>query len=168
MSSNAVPTASGATLLATAKTFGLPYPLGFDYGITPSNSTPTQTAGGGDFADVVAEVSGLASSTAYQFRPFATAGTPALRVVGATKAFTTLAGPPGEDPPVTQCVVPKPAKKAKVRAVKQSLFDANCTAGKVTKKKSKKIKKGRLIKLSPKPGSVLDAGAPVKLIVSKG
>lgn len=100
VSANAVPTATGATLLTTLHTYGFSYPVGFEYGTALGTSTATQaTPAGSEFASVSQTVDGLASSTAHQFRGFATAGVPAPRVLGQTGSFTTLAGPPSEDPP---------------------------------------------------------------------
>jgi beta-lactam-binding protein with PASTA domain len=64
------------------------------------------------------------------------------------------------------CLVPK-VKGKKLSAAKSALTQANCAAGKVTKKFSK-VKKGRVISQRPKPGTNLAAGAKVNLVVSKG
>jgi uncharacterized delta-60 repeat protein len=65
------------------------------------------------------------------------------------------------------CVVPK-LKGKTLRAAKRVIRKAHCSPGKLTKAFSRKVKKGRVIKQSPKPGKKLAAGAKVKLKVSKG
>jgi hypothetical protein len=94
----AVANATGATLGATVHTYGLAYPIGFDYGPalgsqTAANPAPT----GSDNVTISTTVGGLNPSTGYAFRPFATAGVPAPRVLGAIDTFTTLAAPRGGD-----------------------------------------------------------------------
>jgi subtilase family serine protease len=64
------------------------------------------------------------------------------------------------------CLVPK-LKGKTLAAARGALTQAHCTAGKVTKKFSK-VKKGRVISQSPKPGTNLTAGAKVNLVISKG
>ena len=95
---SALPTATGATLSVDVNTHGVPYPVGFDHGPGLGSSTTTKTTSSG-FETVTRQITGLAPSSAYQFRPFATAGTPLPKVAGSTQAFTTLAadgpGPQG-------------------------------------------------------------------------
>lgn len=70
-------------------------------------------------------------------------------------------------PAAAQCVVPDVVKKKKKKA-KQAIADANCTVGKVKKKHSSKVKKGKVIKQKPPAGTVLAAGSAVKIKVSSG
>jgi uncharacterized delta-60 repeat protein len=65
------------------------------------------------------------------------------------------------------CVVPK-VKGKTLRAAKRALSRAHCSAGKVTKAFSAKVKKGRVISQRPRPGTNLAAGSKVKLKISKG
>lgn len=65
------------------------------------------------------------------------------------------------------CTVPKLKKGTKVAKVKKKLKAAKCGV-KIQKKRSGKIKKGRLIKLAKKPGTQLTGGTKVKAIISKG
>jgi DNA-binding beta-propeller fold protein YncE len=74
---------------------------------------------------------------------------------------------PAPEPAVANCVVPDLVKKKKKKANKK-LAEANCTLGKVKKKESSKVPKGKIIKQKPKPGTVLPAGSPVKIKVSTG
>ena len=76
---------------------------------------------------------------------------------------------PTQDPTTeTRCTVPKIAKGSRLTAVKKALTEADCDAGKVTRKRSKLIKRGRLIRLKSKPGTVLAAGAAVDIVLSAG
>jgi beta-lactam-binding protein with PASTA domain len=52
-------------------------------------------------------------------------------------------------------------------AARSALTQAHCTAGTVTKKFSR-VRKGRVISQSPKPGTSLAAGAKINLVISKG
>jgi beta-lactam-binding protein with PASTA domain len=68
----------------------------------------------------------------------------------------------------TRCVVPKIDRGTKLGAVKRELAGAACSAGKVTRTHSKSVRRGKLIKVKPKPGTVLEAGAPVAIVLSSG
>jgi hypothetical protein len=74
----------------------------------------------------------------------------------------------GGGPGGASCTVPKIKRGASLRAVKKALTAAGCTLGKVKRKHSSKVHRGKLIKLKPKAGTVLDAGAPVKVVLSSG
>jgi uncharacterized delta-60 repeat protein len=65
------------------------------------------------------------------------------------------------------CVVPKLKGKTLSRA-KATLSHADCSLGKVRKAYSARVKRGRVVAQRPKPGSELDAGAKVRLTLSKG
>jgi hypothetical protein len=95
-SQSAVASATGATLSAAVHTYGIRYPIGFEYGLALASRTTAEPApAGSNDVTVTRQVSGLKPATGYAFRPFATAGVPAPRVVGAIDAFTTLAATPG-------------------------------------------------------------------------
>jgi len=66
-----------------------------------------------------------------------------------------------------KCHVPKVVGK-KLAAAKSRIKAAHCRVGKITKKKSSRKKKGRVLSQSPKPGKTLPAGSKVKLTVGKG
>jgi dienelactone hydrolase len=74
---------------------------------------------------------------------------------------------PGGGAAAAQCVVPE-LKHKKKRKAKKRLAAANCTLGKVKRRHSSRVPKGRVLKQKPKPGTVLPAGSPVKLKVSAG
>jgi hypothetical protein len=86
----AFPSADTATLLAETETFGLPYPLGFDYGQDGGAGTSTTArlvSGQPTFA--LGEAKGLTPGTLHWFQPFATAGTPLPLVHGPRGLFAT-------------------------------------------------------------------------------
>lgn len=66
-----------------------------------------------------------------------------------------------------KCVVPK-LKNKPLKKAKTMLKGAKCSLGKVTRTRSKKVGKGRIIAHKPKSGSVKAAGAKVKVVVSAG
>jgi hypothetical protein len=81
-------TDTSATFVTDIRTYGLEYPVGFEYGPGFGSSTTTvETSGNID--TITRTVTGLSPSTTYPFRPFATAGVPAPRVTGAAESFTT-------------------------------------------------------------------------------
>ena len=84
----ALPTDTGADLRTDVNTYGLAYPVGFDYG-PGFASTTTTTATSGNPATITKHVAGLSPSTSYPFRPFATAGVLAPTVLGSAGSFTT-------------------------------------------------------------------------------
>ena len=95
-SQTAVASATGATLRADVHTYGIPYPIGFHYGPALASETAADAApAGSDHVTITSQVAGLRPSTSHPFRPFATAGVPAPRVLGAIGAFTTLAATGG-------------------------------------------------------------------------
>jgi hypothetical protein len=65
------------------------------------------------------------------------------------------------------CLVPK-LKGKTLAAAKHALKKAHCSVGKLTKHKSSKVPKGRIISSSPKAGSKRKAGTKVALTVSRG
>jgi beta-lactam-binding protein with PASTA domain len=65
------------------------------------------------------------------------------------------------------CVVPKVVGKAFKKA-KTALKRSHCRAGKVSRAYSKRIKKGRVLRVKPKAGKRLPVGARVSLVVSRG
>jgi beta-lactam-binding protein with PASTA domain len=72
-----------------------------------------------------------------------------------TASFTAV-------PPVRQCVVPK-LKGKKLTAAKKKIHAAACKLGHVAKKKGVTPKTGKVVKQSPKVGSIKPAGAKVSL-----
>ena len=80
--------------------------------------------------------------------------------------------PPAVIPPpavttAPSCVVPKLQGRS-VKGAKKALRSANCKPGKVVRRYSGKVKKGKVIRTRPGPGKVRPVGTQVKLVVSKG
>jgi len=69
--------------------------------------------------------------------------------------------------PAPSCVVPKLRGRG-LKGAKKALRGANCKPGKVVRRYSGKVNKGKLVRTGPRPGKVLPAGSQVKLIVSRG
>ena len=68
--------------------------------------------------------------------------------------------------PATKCIVPRVTGKA-LAAARTALTKAHCGVGKITKAKSSKKNKGKVIAQSPKPGAHLKKGSKVALKVGK-
>jgi hypothetical protein len=66
------------------------------------------------------------------------------------------------------CRVPKLKRGTSLRAARKKLEEAGCTSGKVRRAHSKKVARGKLIRLKAKPGTVLEPGAQVMIVVSRG
>jgi hypothetical protein len=64
------------------------------------------------------------------------------------------------------CVVPK-LKGKKLKSAKRMLGRADCKVGKVTRRKAKPSKAGKVLKQGAKPGKVLASGSKVNLTVGK-
>ena len=123
----ATPSDTGATLAVNVHSYGIPYPVGFQFGTALEKETAAQaTAAGSDNVTISQKVSGLNPLTTYKVRPFATAGAPAPKVFGATGSFKTLAditapafiGSVKADPP-TFAVDPKGTKERAVKSRKR-------------------------------------------------
>ncbi len=77
--------------------------------------------------------------------------------------------PPPSDPPAdSNCIVPKLEPGSKIRSAKQALSEAGCRPGKIVRRRSANVARGRVIKLRKKAGKVLVAGAEVGIVVSTG
>jgi hypothetical protein len=88
----AAPTTTSATLTVHAHTYGIPYPIGFQYGnALQDSSATTVAAAGSENVTITTQISGLTPSTTVQFQPFAIAGTPFPLSLGTTGSFTTTA-----------------------------------------------------------------------------
>lgn len=87
------PAATGASLLVSVQTFGLPFPLGVRYGAASVAAGEAPVAAN-DSGATLLELRGLMPATAYWLQPYATAGTP-VRVEGPLTGFAT---PPAVDP----------------------------------------------------------------------
>ncbi len=89
---------------------------------------------------------------------------PNPQTVGTVPAIAPTTTPP---PIVRKCRVPR-LKRKSLKAAKRAIRHANCTLGKVKKRPSNKVKRGRVISQRPKAGAQLPNGAMVKLTVSRG
>jgi hypothetical protein len=83
--SSAIPGQTGATFLTDVRTFGLSYPVGFEYG----DRRTAESEASGEHDTVVAQVDGLAPGTTYAWRPFARAGVGEPVVAGPEQTLTT-------------------------------------------------------------------------------
>jgi hypothetical protein len=119
VSQSAAPATTGATLTATVKNYGIGFPIGFEYGESLENETTPQTAQlGADETVITEQISGLAPSSPFAFRPFAIVRSPEPNLFGPTRAFVTLAEPPAPPTPPDADTTPpetaidkKPANK---------------------------------------------------------
>jgi hypothetical protein len=94
-----------------------------------------------------------------------TATAPASTAIAAVPiTVTTVAGTASSAQTFTYegCTVPK-LKGKKLKASKKKLKKADCKAGKVKKRKGAKAASGKVVKQSPKPGTILPPGAKVKV-----
>ncbi|HEX6680654.1 MAG TPA: PASTA domain-containing protein [Gaiellaceae bacterium] len=71
------------------------------------------------------------------------------------------------NPPPLTCRVPNVRGK-KLAPARRAVTKAHCRVGKVRRKVSKKVKRGRVISQSPKPGTRLQSLGKVNLVVSRG
>jgi hypothetical protein len=76
-------------------------------------------------------------------------------------SFTVPAPPPA-------CVVPSVPYNIGLNAMRNALTAANCTPGSIKRVRSRTVRKGRVVRLSRKPGTVLRNGAVVNLTLSRG
>lgn len=132
----------------------------FEFGATTAYGLRTpavDAAVGSDAANhaVSQAITGLAPNVTYHYRVVATDAI-GFTTNGVDVTFKTPA-----------CIVPK-LKGKKLKAARKALKKANCSAGKVKRRFSGKVKKGRVIKQTVKPGKVLSAGAKVGIKASKG
>jgi uncharacterized delta-60 repeat protein len=70
-------------------------------------------------------------------------------------------------PPAARCRVPNVRGKT-LGVARRSIRRARCSVGKVTRKTSRRVKKGRIISQRPSAGRLLPVGTKIKLIVSVG
>ncbi len=93
LSLTATPGLTDAVLTAQVRDFGIPLPIGFEYGSTFGSTTATQSSAGSGTATITQALNGLAPATAYPFRAFATDGT-RRTATSPAQTFTTLTPPP--------------------------------------------------------------------------
>lgn len=73
---------------------------------------------------------------------------------------------PPAPPPVVRCVVPRLAGKT-LAAARTALARSRCAVGRVTRRRSK-VRKGRVIAQSRRPGTRLARGTRIALTLSRG
>jgi Glucodextranase, domain B/PASTA domain len=85
-----------------------------------------------------------------------------------TVTYAALGGGHGPKPkPKTKCTVPN-VKGKMLAAAKKGLSRAHCRAGKVSRKRSKTVRTGRVISTNPKAGTTRPSGTKVGIVVSRG
>ena len=105
----------------------------------------------------------LASAAALQpDRKIVVAGSSSVRGQRANLALARYLNPP---PP--QCVVPRVRGKT-LRIARRTVARGRCAVGRVTRKHSTRVKNGRVISQSRRPGLRLPVGSRVNLVLSKG
>jgi peptide/nickel transport system substrate-binding protein len=75
--------------------------------------------------------------------------------------------PPPPPPPAAVCTAPN-VRGQTLAAARAALAIANCSTGRTTTRFSSVVRKGRVISQSARPGTQLDYGAAVDLVISKG
>jgi hypothetical protein len=104
-----------------------------------------------------------------QFRDFRTGVTIETVSVGPAGATVRIGGFQDVivDPPFTGCRVPA-LKRKKLKAAKKAIRRGNCKLGKVKRRSSKRIPKGKVVSQGPKAGKLAGAGTKVNVVVSSG
>jgi hypothetical protein len=74
---------------------------------------------------------------------------------------------PGSGSPSSSCVVPK-LKGKRLKAARRATRRGNCRPGRIVRRPSAHVRRGRVIAQKPAAGSRMEAGAKVKLVVSSG
>lgn len=103
-----------------------------------------------------------------QFHDFDSPLTIETLAVGSSGATVRISGlpVPAISKRVAQCKVP--ALKRKKKAVRKALRKRDCKLGKVKRRPSMKVPKGKVISQKPKPGKQAKEGSKVSLVVSSG
>lgn len=119
--------------------------------------------GGGVVTDIGPGTDDLPTAAALQRdRRIVVAGSAAVRGQPANFAVARYLNPA---PP--QCVVPNVRGKT-LRIARRTVARGRCAVGRVTRKLSTRVKKGRVISQSRRPGLRLPVGSKVNLVLSKG
>jgi hypothetical protein len=82
------------------------------------------------------------------------------RAAGTPVNVTVSTGPP--------CVVPKISAGTALGTAERRLREAHCATGKLRSARSRRYRRGRVMRLGSRPGSVLPSYAPVEITVSAG
>lgn len=105
-----------------------------------------------------------------QFRDFRTGVTIETLAVGSVGATVRISGLPIVDPPppaARRCMVPS-LKGKKAKAAKKAIRRSACKLGKVNRRASKKVPKGKVLSQRPKAGKQAGAGTKVNVVISSG
>jgi hypothetical protein len=94
-------------------------------------------------------------------------GTGECQLTVSADATVTANFAPRPEPPPAKCAVPRLTGKT-MSAAKRAIRAHGCSVGKITRARSRTIRKGRVISQKPKPGRRLKHGARVSFVVSKG
>jgi uncharacterized delta-60 repeat protein len=139
---------------------------GADFGLVRLDARGRQDVsfgGGGVVTDIGPGTDDLPTAAALQpDRRIVVAGSAAVRGQPANFAVARYVNPA---PP--QCVVPNVRGKT-LRIARRTVARGRCAVGRVTRKLSQRVKKGRVISQSRRPGLRLPVGSRVNLVLSKG
>jgi hypothetical protein len=142
-----------------------------DFGPVAGGTTVTIT--GTDLASASAVKFGSVPATSFKAESetkITAVAPPSVKVVGVDVTATTIAGTSATTKDdrffYEGCVVPK-LKGKKLKNARRMLGRADCKVGKVTRRKAKPSKAGKVLKQGAKPGKVLASGSKVNLTVGK-
>jgi hypothetical protein len=117
--SSAIPGQTGATFLTDVRTFGLSYPVGFEYG----DRRTAESEASGEHDTVVAQVDGLAPGATYAWRPFARAGAGEPIVAGPSQTLTIASPAAAPRPAQLLAALAQPVRRARAgRRVRMRYF----------------------------------------------
>lgn len=125
----------------------------------PSLGSPWNVTGGPFTATVNEHFSGVGGYFVCAYAEYPSASSPPEATASAT--ISVLAPPP-------PCVVPHFTSRSTVASIERRLLAAHCRVGAVRHVRSARYRRGRLISLSPRPGSRAASAAPVTIVVSAG
>ena len=140
-------------------------PISWSYPVTLPGMNVTYTYSGN------VTLGGTAEAPTVSFDPATgTVVTPVISVPYSLAPLVTLRPATAAECPAaapSACVVPN-LKRKTLAAAKKALLKANCRLGKVTKRRSTKVGRGRVISQSPKAGARRAARAKVSVVLSRG
>jgi hypothetical protein len=140
-------------------------------GLTPAGGSvkggAAVTISGSNFAEVRGVSFGATAAAGFSVASEGqiTATAPASKSIAAVPITVTTAAGTGSSTQTFAyqgCAVPR-LKGRKLKASKKKLKKADCRTGKVKKRKGATGSSGKVVKQSPKPGTILPPGARVKL-----
>jgi Ca2+-binding RTX toxin-like protein len=166
-------TPTSARLAGTVSPNGNATKAYLDLGTTTAYGTKSpETAHDANVATATLSVlvSGLSPGTTYHYRIAAANG--AGITYGADQTFTTLQetqAPPVDPPrpPPRRCVVPNVIGKT-LSVTRRAIAKGRCRVGKITRRPSRVVPRGRVLAQKPKAGRRRPVGTRVNLTVSSG